>query len=98
MANITFTGETSSGWQETSFLTPVPIAANATYVASYYSPSGYYAFDGGYFTTGVDNGPLHALANGVDGSNGVYAYSGGFPTSSYHSSNYWVDVVFQPLP
>jgi hypothetical protein len=44
---------------------------------------------------------LHALAN--DG-NGVFAYSSAsvFPNESWHSSNYWVDVVFtsglaQPL-
>ena len=53
-------------------------------------------FDNGYFATGgVDNAPLHALANGVDGSNGVYRYGpSAFPTSSYNGSNYWVDVVF----
>ena len=51
----------------------------------------------GYFATnGVDNAPLHALADGVDGANGVYRYGagGGFPTNTWQSSNYWVDVVF----
>ena len=45
---------------------------------------------------GVDNAPLHALANGVDGPDGVYLYSptGGFPTATNQSTNYWVDVVF----
>jgi hypothetical protein len=98
LASVTFTNETASGWQEVSFPTSVPITANTTYVASYYSPSGYFAFNKSYFTTGVDNGPLHALANGVDGSNGVYKYGSGFPTSSYNSSNYWVDVVFNTQP
>ncbi|MBL1266144.1 DUF4082 domain-containing protein, partial [Methylomicrobium sp. RS1] len=29
------------------------------------------------------------------GGNGVYRYgSGGFPNSTYQSSNYWVDVLF----
>ena len=33
--------------------------------------------------------------SGTDGANGVYRYGvGGFPNSSYASSNYWVDVVF----
>ena len=32
--------------------------------------------------------------SGTDGANGVYRYgSSGFPSSSYASSNYWVDVV-----
>jgi hypothetical protein len=46
----------------------------------------------------VDNGPLHALANGVSGGNAVFRYGagGGFPTDSYNSGNYWVDVVFNP--
>ena len=37
-----------------------------------------------------------ALADGTDGVNGVYRYGtgGGFPTTGYQSSNYWVDVVF----
>ena len=42
------------------------------------------------------DGTLHALQEGVDGSNGVYVYGGGgvFPNLSHQSSNYWVDVVF----
>ena len=47
----------------------------------------------------MDNAPLHALANGVDGANGVYVYTsspGTFPTSAYSASNYWVDVVYTP--
>ena len=96
LASATFASETESGWQEVLFSSPVPITANTTYVASYHSASGYFAFDQGYFTAGVDNGPLRALADGEDGSNGVYLYGvSGFPTDSFNSSNYWVDVVFQ---
>ena len=38
----------------------------------------------------------HALANGVSGGNGVYAYgtTSAFPNQTYDSANYWVDVVF----
>lgn len=44
---------------------------------------------------GVDNAPLHALASGVDGLNGVFKYgaAGTFPTDSFNSANYWADVV-----
>ena len=92
---MTFTGETASGWQQANFATPVSIAANTTYVASYHTDAGGYAADANYFATaGVDNGPLHALATTVS-PNGVYQYgSGGFPTASYNATNYWVDVVF----
>ena len=97
LGTVTFTGETATGWQQANFAAPVAITANTTYVVSYYAPVGRYAADaGGFATQGVDNAPLHALANGVDGANGVYRYGtgGGFPTNTYQSTNYWVDVVF----
>lgn len=99
LASATFTSETSSGWQQVSFSSPLAITAGTTYIVSYYAPNGHYAFDSNTFaTSGVDNAPLHALANGVNGGNGVYAYgpASAFPTSSYNSSNYWVDVVYLP--
>jgi len=99
LASITFTGETASGWQTAYFATPVAIAANTTYVASYFTTTGY-AVTTNYFTVGVDNAPLHALKTGVDGLNGVYLISktSAFPTQSTTSSNYWVDVVFNTSP
>jgi hypothetical protein len=97
LASATFTGETASGWQQVSFSSPVSVTVGTVYVASYFAPDGNYAADGGYFATaGVTNGPLHALRDGVSGGDGVYAYAGSstFPTNSYNSSNYWVDVLF----
>ena len=97
LGTATFSSESSSGWQQANFNTPVAVTANTTYVISYFSPVGHYSSDSFTFeTAGVDDPPLHALANGVDGQNGVYIYgpSGGFPNSSYNASNYWVDVVY----
>jgi LmbE family N-acetylglucosaminyl deacetylase len=94
LAAATFAGETATGWQQVSFATPVAIAANTTYVASYTDPAGHFAVDRPYFTAAYDNPPLHALADGDGGGNGVYAIGSGFPTDTYSSSNYWVDVVF----
>ncbi|MGZ4958869.1 MAG: DUF4082 domain-containing protein [Methylomonas sp.] len=98
LATATFTNETASGWQQVNFATPVPITANTVYVASYHAPNGNYAVDRPYFATaGVDNPPLHLLIDGASGGNGVYAYGTSaplFPTLTYQSSNYWVDVVF----
>jgi hypothetical protein len=97
LATGTFTGESSSGWQQMTFTTPVDVTAGTTYVASYYAPNGNYAANSSFFTSAVTNGPLTALANGTDGGNGVYAYSGDvFPTNTYNAANYWVDVVFTP--
>ena len=96
LATATFSNETASGWQQVSFATPVAITANTVYVASYHTNVGHYAADTGYFAAaGVDNPPLHALRNGVSGGNGVYVYgASAFPTNTYQSTNYWVDVVF----
>ena len=97
LASATFTSETSSGWQQVTFSSPVAITANTTYIASYFTPTGHYSADTAYFASaGIDNPPIHLLANGVDGSNGVYSYGSGitFPSSSFNAANYWVDVVY----
>ncbi len=101
LATATFTNETASGWQQVNFATPVAIAANTVYVASYHANSGHYSCDQNYFaSTGVDAPPLHLLATGVSGNNGVYAYgsSSVFPSQGWNSSNYWVDVVYSANP
>jgi methionine-rich copper-binding protein CopC len=96
LASGTFVNETASGWQQLNFTTPVSITSNTTYVASYYAPNGNYASDIDYFASAYDNGRLHALASGASGGNGVYRYvtGGGYPNSSFRSTNYWIDVVF----
>ena len=43
LAEAPFTNETASGWQQVNFHTPVAIAANTTYVASYLAPKGDYS-------------------------------------------------------
>ena len=99
LGTVSSSGETASGWQQVLFAHPVPIVKNTTYVAAYFTPSGHYSADSGYFTSsGVDVAPMHALANGVDGSNGVYGYGASslFPTSSFNAANYWVDPVYLP--
>jgi hypothetical protein len=97
LATATFANETGSGWQQVNFATPVAITANTVYVASYHTNTGHYSINQNYFAAqGVDSPPLHALANGVSGFNGVYAYgsTSSFPKQGWNSSNYWVDVLF----
>ncbi len=97
LATATFTNETATGWQQVNFSAPVAVTANTVYIASYHTNTGGYSLDLSYFASaGVDNAPLHALQNGVSGPNGVYLYgaASAFPTQTYSSSNYWVDVVF----
>lgn len=91
-----------TGWQQINLPAPVSISPQTTYVASYFITSAPGAIIGYPFDTqtfgsgGIDNGPLHALASGLDGGNGVFKYtnSAAFPTQTFNSTNYWVDVVF----
>ncbi len=97
LGNVTVAGESAAGWQQVMFTAPIPVVANTTYIASYLAPSGHYSADANFFaTSGVDNTPLHASANGADGPNGVFlaTTNGGFPTATNQSTNYWVDVVY----
>lgn len=98
LANATFVDESASGWQQVNFATPVQIAANTTYVASYHTTVGRYSVTRPYFSSAFTNGPLTALADAGSGGNGVYTYgaSNSFPSSSFQATNYWVDVVFEP--
>lgn len=96
LATVTFAAESATGWQEAAFSTPVTVQPGITYVASYHTNTGNYALGTSFASAGVDSPPLHALREGVDGPNGVYAYGTGgvFPTNSWQSANYLVDVLF----
>ncbi|MET4290655.1 VCBS repeat-containing protein [Bradyrhizobium sp. LB8.2] len=91
LGTSTFSGETSSGWQQVSFSSPIAVTAGTTYVASYHT-NGNYSDTQSYFTTSMTNGQLSVAAAG----NGVYSYGAEtvFPTSVFNSTNYFVDVVF----
>ncbi|MBB2706461.1 MULTISPECIES: DUF4082 domain-containing protein [Rhizobium] len=92
LATLTFTNETVSGWQTAYFTSPVTLTVGQTYTASYHTNSGHYSTTTNYFTSNVTSGPLTAPASG----NGVYRYGSNslFPTSTFQSTNYWVDVMF----
>ena len=94
LAEITFSGETASGWQQANFSAPISIAANTPYVISYLAPQGNYAYDPLYSWSTLNAAPLHV----PNSSPGVYSFGSGvlFPTRSYSAGNYWVDLVFVP--
>jgi hypothetical protein len=93
LATATTSDGALPGWQEGRFTTPVTLDENTTYIASYFASNGRYAGTNGGFTTARNSGDLTAPAGA-----GVYHYgtSGGFPTDRFQSSNYWVDVQFEP--
>jgi hypothetical protein len=97
LAAVTFTNETASGWQQANLSAPVAITANSVYVASYHVNGGHWSANWGYFASGgVNNPPLHAPQNAGGTPNGRFApgSTSQFPTYTYQSANYWVDVVF----
>jgi Domain of unknown function (DUF4082) len=96
LATVTFSDETSSGWQTAKFASPVDIRANANYVASYHTRVGGYAAKTSFFTRPFTNGNLRA-------TEGVYAYgASAFPRANYKDTNYYADVMFvaegDPVP
>lgn len=99
LATGTFTNESASGWQTLTFSSPVNVNAATTYVVSYFAPAGHYSASPGYFGNNTATyQQMHAIADGVDGGNGVYGYtsSSAFPSNTYNATNYWVDVLYQP--
>lgn len=89
-----------SGWQELIFAAPVAVTAGVPYVASYYTPNGFYNFTAGGLSTSITSGAGYLVTppNGIDSLNGVFkpGLGGGFPDQSFGGGNYFVDVIFQP--
>jgi hypothetical protein len=95
LASVTFANETASGWQSATLSTPVQLAVGQTYTVSYLAPNGNYSYQPGVFTSPVTSGPLTAGSP----NNGLYTYgTSGKPTSTYGSTNYFVDVEFVANP
>jgi len=90
LASVTFTSETTSGWQEQALPTPLNLQAGNTYVVSV-NANAVFAGTSLGLASEIVSGPLRSVA---DGKNGVYGSAAGvFPTNYYNSSNYYVDAV-----
>ena len=73
LAEVTFGGESATGWQYAPLSQPLVLVPGAVYVVSYVAPVGRYAVSGGYFDAGpVSSGPIVGLANVAGNGNGVY--------------------------
>jgi len=92
LANVTFTGETPSGWQQAALSSPLSIAAQTTYIVSI-NTNTYYSETINGLKQSIVNGNLSTVA---DGANGVFGPAGTFPTSSNMNSNYFRDAAFVP--
>jgi Domain of unknown function (DUF4082) len=98
LAEVPVTDGAIPGWQEATLPAPIPVTAGTTYVASYYTSNGRFARDPSGMAGAVVSGNLTAPGSASAGGNGVYRYGGGFPSSTYKETNYWVDVRFAPAP
>jgi hypothetical protein len=88
LGTTTFMNETASGWQEQPLPSPIPLAANTTYVVSYSEHGGFAWADHG-FDVGRDAPPIH-----VPVAAGMYRNpEGTFPNMTFNNSNYSVDIV-----
>ena len=90
LVSVAYGSETAQGWQKVDLDRPLQISAGETYIASYHAPKGKYSISEGFFAQPLVSGPLTATA-------GVYAYgaAGSFPTGTWKSSNYWVDLLLE---
>jgi hypothetical protein len=99
LATGTFT-TTAEGWQTLRFASAVSVTAGTSYVVSYFTPTGDYAFElNGFATarTSIGGNYTAPATGGALGGNGVFNAGGpGFPTSTFSGSNYFVDIIFGP--
>lgn len=83
------TATPASGWNEVALSSPVSISSGINYVAA--ATCRRFHSESSYYTSAVTNGPI----TGVSGTNNVFGTDlTNMPTSSFNSSNYGRDVVF----
>lgn len=88
LGQVTFDTPSVSGWQYVAFESPVRISPDTNYVIAYDS-AGTYSGTPGYFSSGLDVGPLHTAPDA-----GRYTYSSGAFPNKTSSTNYQVDLRF----
>lgn len=95
LATVTFT-QAQSGWSEALFNSPITITAGTKYVAAVWTDAHYVASIG-QFNSAVTSGDLTAPASTAGTLNGKFlspSASPSYPTSSFGSNGYLVDVLF----
>ena len=95
LATVSFTSESSVGWQQADFSTPVLINANTVYTVSYQMNYDTFAYNSNNLSQAFNSPPLLARADGAviafDPAPGVRTYPSG---SNGQHGNYWVEPVF----
>lgn len=100
LAGLTLPATSAAGWKFVPLDAPVAVTRDTVYVASYHTADGYVA-DANFFDTGAHPQGLirpAMIGTELDPRNGVFRYGSttAFPTQTYRSTNYWIDVAFVP--
>jgi len=88
LSQVTFQGETTSGWQTAVLSTPVRLTVGTEYRVTVYSALGRYSVTNAGLATNVTSGALSTIGS-------VAGYGTGSPTTT-SNNKFWVDVVFDP--
>jgi hypothetical protein len=91
VATVTFSHESSRGWQVARLSHAVALQPGRTYVASYHTTTGHYSEQLGAFADGATIGNPT-----IRGTGGTYRAGAGFPSLASSNSAYYVDVLFHP--
>ncbi|WP_447942450.1 DUF4082 domain-containing protein [Microbacterium aurum] len=91
LATAAFKTSRGTGWQTATLSTPITLRAGSEYVVSYRAPAGAGFAVTRYFSGASVNPSLTVTKRNA----GVFTYAGAatFPRHTWHSSQYWVDVV-----
>ena len=92
LATATYANETASGWQQAELPNPVAVTKDTTYVSSYHSPCGFFAFDRACFSGGAP--PADGRAAPATVATASSATAPCVPRPVYNATNYWVDATF----
>jgi hypothetical protein len=105
LANKTFGGTATTGWNDVLFDTPVSIAADTLYAVERHNTQGRYVAEGGGLAFSVTVGNLTAWGANQSGDwpalgtvrNGTYRFAaaGNYPNQFSGAPNYGVDVIFE---
>lgn len=99
LSEATFVSPTFGAWNEVALPSPVAATLNQVFVAAVYitgTTQIHYPFAGSFFTAGLVNGDLYGMG-GDDPrgfGNGRFGSSDAYPTGSFNSTCYFVDLVF----
>lgn len=95
LAQVTFSDETATGWQQATFTSPVPVTAGQTYLVSYTAPAGHYAAQPFAFSSqGIVADPFEVAGGFSADPAGRYGAPGTFPAQSHQRALYYVDAMF----